>query len=161
MDEQFEKELNQLKEEFYKRKEAVSGIRGLVTETMDRDFPTNFWELSPKELDGEMGTRLSFMNADIDPRPDKQAITSHRKILGKLIVPFKKIIMKFLDKYTNTLLEKQWRMNDQQVAFHLATFVRLRHNEDMVNALQEKMKFLEEEMELFSERLDGLENEKK
>lgn len=160
MDERIIKEINRLKEEIYQQKEKVSDIKELVTEEIDRDFPVDFWELSERELDSEMANRLSFLNDDIDTRPDPQSITSHRRILGKPIVFFKRLVMKIVGFYTNTILEKQRSFNEQLVAFHLASFIRFRHNERKIKEILEKLKALEEDQELLLEQLAQLKNGK-
>ncbi len=160
MDERIIKEINRLKEEIYRQKEKVSDIKELVTGEIDRDFPVDFWELSERELDNEMGNRLSFLNDDIDTRPDAQSITSHRRILGKPIVLIKRLVMKIAGFYTNTILEKQRSFNEQLVAFHLASFIRFRHNERKIKEILEKIKTLEEDQELILEQLAQLKNGK-
>lgn len=160
MDERIINEINRLKKEIYQQKEKVSDIKELVIEEIDRDFPINFWELSERELDNEMGNRLSFMNDDIDTRPDAQSITSHRRILGKPIVLIKRLVMKIAGFYTNTILEKQRSFNEQLVAFHLASFIRFRHNERKIKEILEKLKTLEEDQELILEQLTQLKNGK-
>ncbi len=160
MDERIIKEINRLKEEIYQQKEKVSDIKELITGEIDRDFPIDFWELSERELDNEMGNRLSFLNDDIDTRPDAQSITSHRRILGKPIVLIKRLVMKIAGFYTNTILEKQRSFNEQLVAFHLASFIRFRHNERKIKEILEKLKALEEDQEMMLEELAQLKNGK-
>jgi hypothetical protein len=160
MDEQIVNEINRLKEEIYNRKEKVSEIGQLVKREIDRDFPINLWELSERELDNEMGTRLSILNDDIDIRPDPRALTSHRRILGKPLVFIKRLFMKVVGFYTDTLLEKQWHFNERLVAFHLASFIRFRSNEQKIKALEEKLKTFEEEYEMMLEQLEKLKNER-
>jgi hypothetical protein len=160
MDERIIKEINRLKEEIFQQKDKVSDIKELVKEEIDRDFPVDFWELSERELDNEMGNRLSFLNSDIDTRPDAQSITSHRRILGKPIVLIKRLVMKIAGFYTNTILEKQRSFNEQLVAFHLASFIRFRHNERKIKEILEKLKALEEDQELILEQLAQLKNGK-
>ncbi len=154
MDEAIIKEINRLKDDLYRQKEKITDITELVKTEIDRDFKVDLWELSEKELDNEMGDRLSFLNDDIDPRPDAKSITSHRRILGKPIVLFKRIIMKLASAYTNSLLEKQRRFNEQLVAFHLASFIRFRHNEKRIKAMEEKIKTLEEDQEILLEQIN-------
>jgi len=154
MDETIIKEINRLKDDLYRQKEKITDIKELVKSEIDRDFDVDLWELSEKELDNEMGDRLSFLNDDIDPRPDAKSITSHRRILGKPIVLFKRIIMKLASAYTNSLLEKQRRFNEQLVAFHLASFIRFRHNEKKIKAIEEKIKTLEEDQEILLEQIN-------
>ena len=156
MDEKIAKEISRLKEEIFKQKQKISDIKELVKKEIDRDFNIDLWELSERELDHEMGNRLSFLNDDIDPRPDIESITSHRKILGKPIVFIKRIIMKIANVYTNTILEKQRQFNEQLVAFHLASFIRFRHNETKIKGMDEKLKTLEEDQEMLLEQLEKL-----
>jgi hypothetical protein len=154
MDEAIIKEINRLKDDICRQKETITDIKELVKSEIDRDFKVDLWELSEKELDNEMGDRLSFLNDDIDPRPDAKSITSHRKILGRPIILFKRIIMKLASAYTNSLLEKQRRYNEQLVAFHLASFIRFRHNEKKIKAIEEKIKNLEEDQEVLLEQIN-------
>jgi hypothetical protein len=160
MDEHIVNEINRLKEEIHKQKEAVATVAGLVKGEIDRPFHTDLWELSERELDHEMGSRLSFMNDDIDTKPDSGSIVSHRRLLGKPVVLFKRLMMKMFRPYTNLLLEKQRHFNEQAVAFHLASFIRFRHNETRIKAIEEKLKEIEEEQELLKDRLTTLADKK-
>jgi hypothetical protein len=153
------REIERLKEQLFKQKETISSIKELVKSEIDRDFPVDLWELSARELDNEMGTRLSFLNDDIDTKPDPYSITSHRRLIGKPIVLIKRAIMKITRFYTNSLLEKQKHFNEQVVAFHLASFIRFRQNEERIKGIEEKLKTLEEDGELMLEQLDTLKNE--
>jgi hypothetical protein len=156
IDKNLEKEIKFLKEEIFSQKEKLIDIKQLVKKEIDRDFSTDLWELSERELDNEMGSRLSFLNDDIDVRPDPGSITSHRKILGRFIVFFKKILMKMSNMYTHTILEKQKRFNEQLVAFHLASFIRFRHNEECIKEIEAKLKTLEEDQDILLEHLNAL-----
>lgn len=147
-------EISRLKEELSRQKEKITDIKELVKQDIDRDFSINLWELSEKELDSEMGNRLSFLNDDIDTRPDPGIIASHRRILGKPVVLIKRLFMKLTGFYTNTLLEKQRRFNEQVVAFQLASFIRSRHNEKRIKEIEGKIKTIEEDQEMLQEQLD-------
>ena len=160
MDEQQIKEIDRLEEELHRQKESISDLKELVKHEIDRDFPVDLWALSERELDNEMGNRLSFLNDDIDTRPDAGTITSHRRFIGKFIVRFKRLVMKLTGFYSNTLLEKQRTFNDQLVAFHLASFIRFRHIEERIKAMEEKFNTLAEDQEVLTERLDQLKNGK-
>jgi hypothetical protein len=159
MDEHVRKEIHRLKEELCKQKEALDEINRLVNEKIDRDFPIDLWELSERELDNEMGGRLPFLDDDIDIKPDVTAVTSHRRIIGKPVAFFKRLFLKTFSFYTDTLLEKQVRFNDQSVAFHLACFIRFRQNERRLKEIEERVKTIEEDGELMLEQLDKLKND--
>ncbi len=148
MSETLEREIRRLKEEMSRKREAIQDIGRLINREIDRDFHIDLWELSDRELDQEMGDRLSRLNDDIDTRPSAEAITSHRQVVGKFIVRAKRLLMKLFNPYTNTLLEKQRRFNDRLVAFHLATFIRLHRGENALQAVKEKLEEIEESQEV-------------
>lgn len=160
MDEQIKDKIKQLIDEIGKQKDSVSNLKELLNKEIDKDFPINLWELSNRELDSEMGSRLSFLNDDIDTRPTTQSITSHRGLIGKPIVFVKRLFLKLAGFYTNTLFEKQLRFNEQLVAFHLASFIRFRNNEKQIEILMDKIKKLEEEQQIVLEQFIQLEKEK-
>lgn len=158
MNDPFNSKIQQLKEEIYKEIESVHEIRQLVNREIDRDFPIDLWELSDRELDQEMGDRLSQMNDSIDTRPTADAITSHRRVVGKFIVKAKRLVMKLINPYTNTLLEKQRIFNDKLVAFHLATFIRLRRCERKLKDIEEKLTEIEENQQIHAEKLQEIQD---
>ena len=82
MEETIVKEIQRLKKEMYKRKEEISDIKKLVNKEIDQEFYSNLSELSEKELETYIEECLSSINRNIDPKPEKKSITSHRKILG-------------------------------------------------------------------------------
>ncbi len=149
-----EEELRRLTEQIQKQKESVQSIHGLIRETIDHHYPVDLWALSPRELDNEMGDRLSFMNDDIDTRPDPAVVSSHRKIIGRPIVFIKRMFMKLTRFYSNALLQKQRHFNEQVVAFHLASFIRARQIEKRLLNIEEKLKQLHEEQELLAEKIE-------
>jgi len=128
-DDEARNEIAALKERFRAAKEAADSLEGLVGGPVRHHYPIDLWALSDNELDNEMGKRLGFLNEDIDCRPNA-AITSHRRVIGPLIVWFKKLLLKVLSPYTNSLFLRQNRFNEQLVAFHLASFIRFRRLEE-------------------------------
>ncbi len=146
MDEQIKAEIARLKEYYQSRKTAAGSLEELAGEPIQHHFPLNLWELSDSELDGEMGKRLSFLNDDIDCRPTPD-ITSHRRFIGPVVVLCKKILFKILRPYTNTLFVRQNRFNEQLVAFHLASFIRLRRLEEKARSLERQAQEIQEQVE--------------
>ncbi len=128
-DDEARNEIAALKERFRAAKEAAASLEGLVGGPVRHHYPVDLWALSDNELDNEMGKRLGFLNEDIDCRPTA-AITSHRRVIGPLIVLCKKLLLKVLSPYTNSLFLRQNRFNEQLVAFHLASFIRFRRLEE-------------------------------
>jgi hypothetical protein len=143
MDEQIKAELARLKEYYQKRKTAADSLETLTNKKIEHHFPVNLWELADSELDGEMGKRLSFLNEDIDCRPD-MTITSHRRFIGPLIVHAKKIIAKIFAPDTAKLFLRQNLFNEQLVAFHLASFIRFRRLEEKALRLEKQVAEMKE-----------------
>jgi hypothetical protein len=159
MEGKLREEIKNLKQELLAKKENISDIGQLLNigSDIDRNFHTDLWELSERELDVEMGDRLSVLNGDIDIRPDIHSITSHRNLLGKPIVLIKRFLMKVANLYTNLILEKQRIFNSRLVAFHLASFIRFRKNEEKLDTIMEKLKELEENQEFLLDKLNKIE----
>jgi len=147
MDEQTVKELDRLKEELAQKRERIQQVERLVKDAIDRDFAIDLWQLSPRELDAEMGDRLTALNDSIDPRPTRDSITSHRRFLGKPIVLAKRLMMRLMQPAIDTILEKQRLFNERAVAFHLATFIRLRQNEQTIKEIEDSISELDSRLQ--------------
>jgi len=137
MDESIKQEIAKLKEIYRAGKEGAASLEELAGGPVTHHHPVDLWALSDSELDGEMGKRLGFLNEDIDCHPPRE-ITSHRRWIGPFIVRFKKLFFRILRPYTDHLLARQIRFNEQLVAFHLASFIRLRRLEERVQALEKQ-----------------------
>jgi hypothetical protein len=137
MEEQIKDEVARLKEDFHKLKDSASSLEELAGQPLRHHYPVDLWSLSDSELDGEMGKRLGFLNEDIDCRPSAE-ITSHRRFIGPVVVWFKKVLLKVLRPYTNSLFLRQNRFNEQLVAFHLASFIRFRRLEERLMRLEQE-----------------------
>lgn len=137
MDEQIKAEVAKLKEYYQARRSSLGSLEELAGQPVRHHFAVDLWQLSDSELDGEMGKRLGFLNDDIDCRP-APAITSHRRLIGPLVVFCKKIVFTLLRPYTNTLFDRQNRFNGQLVAFHLASFIRFRRLEERTRRLEQQ-----------------------
>jgi hypothetical protein len=152
MEESIKKEVAKLKEIYRAGKDAATSLEELAGGPVTHHYPVDLWSLSDSELDGEMGKRLGFLNEDIDCHPSAE-ITSHRRWTGPFIVRFKKLFFRMLRPYTDHLLARQVRFNEQLVAFHLASFIRFRR-------LEERVKDLEKDASEARERLDEIAAEK-
>jgi prefoldin subunit 5 len=153
---QLTNEIQRLKAEIEEQRERISSIKELVNEEIHRDFHLNLEDLSGKELDSEMGVHLARLDEDSDPRPDPQALTSHRQVIGKAIVFLKRLMLKIASVYTNTLLEKQNRFNHCSAALHHSFFIRFRHMEKRIRRIEEKLGDLEEHEVLIADKLEGV-----
>jgi len=143
--------ISQIKEEISIQKAETKSLQELVKKGIDRDFSTNLWDLSDKELDFDMATYLSFLNDDIDTRPDPADISSHRRLFAGIIVRFKRFLLKISSIYSNALLDKQRKFNDQSVHFKLSSFIRFRHLENRLGSIEESLKEIQENLEILSE----------
>lgn len=132
---QIKQEIDSLKKELSNRREKIEKIETMVNKQIDYDFEINLWELSEKELDQEMGNRLTLLNEDADCiRLEK--ITSHRKVLGPVIVVFKKIARRILLPFMTPFFERQKRFNVGMVNYLLASFIRFRSVEQRLKRLE-------------------------
>ena len=128
---------------------SAANVADLAGGPIDRHHPLDLWEFSDRELDAWMGDQLTLLNESIDPRPVPSEITSHRRFLGPVIVRVKRLIMKLLNLYTHSILERQHRFNTESVALQLAAFIRIRR---IQSGLDEILRQLAERRELESLR---------
>ena len=156
---QIANEIQRLKAEIAKQRERIGSVKELVNEEIDRDLHLNLEDLSEKELDAEMGMSLARLDDDSDPRPDPQALTSHRKAIGKAIVFLKRFMFKIASVYTNTLLEKQNRFNHRSAALHHSFFIRFRQMEKKIRRIEEKLGDLEEHEVLLADKVEDMQKE--
>lgn len=159
--EQIKRRIGFLKKELLDQKEKIEKIEKLTKKQIDCNFEVNLWELSEKELDQEMGNRLSMLNEDIDcARLEK--ITSHRKGVGILIVVFKNIARKILLPFLTPVFEKQKRFNEEMVACHLASFIRFKSIERRLRELEKDIAETNEKQETIRDGIESsLERQKK
>ena len=144
-----------LKEELIRQKEQVQEIKDLIKKEIEAHYESDLWELSPKELDQEMGKLLSFLNQDIDCL-SLQKITSHRKITGSFIVLAKKIITKISRPIFGAYLERQRRFNQSAVRFQLASFIRLRRMEQKLEGIEKIVTEIEEQQDTLLDAIRSL-----
>ena len=159
--EQLKKRIDSWKKELQSQKENIKKIEKLINKQIDYDFEVNLWELSEKELDQEMGNRLSMLDEDINFL-QLGKITSHRKVLGPLIVGFKKMARKILLPHLKPFFERQIKFNEGVVSFLLASFIRFRSIEQRLKELEKDTVESEEEQETkWGGRESSLERQKK
>ncbi|MBN1195986.1 MAG: hypothetical protein JXA62_01115 [Candidatus Aminicenantes bacterium] len=118
---------------------SAAGVADLAGEIIDRYYPVDLWEMSDRELSAWMGDQLSILNDAIDPRPVPSEITSHRRLLGPIIVRGKRLIMKVLNLYTHSILERQRRFNTDCVALQLASYIRLRRVQSSLDQITRQL----------------------
>ncbi|MDY0298053.1 MAG: hypothetical protein RB296_12120 [Acidobacteriota bacterium] len=133
---------------------SAAGMTELAGETVDKQYPLDLWEMSDRELDAWMGDQLTILNDVIDPRPIASEITSHRRFLGPIIVKVKRLIMKALNLYTHSILERQRRFNGESVALQLAGFIRIRRIQARLDEITRQLAE-QREMEALREVRDG------
>jgi hypothetical protein len=117
--------LRELKEFYGAEREKLAAVDKLISEPLDREIVTDFWNLSAAEIEREMFIRLDLLDQDADCLPGGP-ISSHRSLLGKPIVFCKKLIRRLAGPYSSMLLQKQNRLNRELVTFQLLAFLKLR-----------------------------------
>jgi hypothetical protein len=132
------KTLQELREHYAAEKIKLHDVDKLAGEAVDREIVTDFWKLSGTEIEGEMFRRLSVLDLDADCLPGGP-IASHRRLIGKPIVLFKKLIRRLAAPYSAMLLEKQNRLNRELVTFQLLSFLKFRHLDRRLRNMEEKL----------------------
>jgi hypothetical protein len=147
--------LDYLKEELNLQKEQAQEIRDLIKKEIETHYENDLWELSPKELDQEMGKLLTFLNEDIDCTATPE-ITSQRKFAGGFIVFLKKLIKAIIRPVFELYLGRQRRFNESAVRFQLASFIRLRRMEEKLDGIEKIAKEISEQQEALMDAIGNL-----
>ncbi len=154
-----------LKEKLLRKKQEIEDIeklinKKLIDEKTEDNSRVNFLELSEDELINEMVSRLFSLgeNTDCTPRGE---IRSHRKIIGVLIVLLKKIVRKITSPYTNLLLERQKKFNEELATYQLASFIRFKFIDDRLKMLERQLIELKEKQESIIEAIQSLSEKNK
>ena len=151
-----EKELQQLKEDLHKKKEAIDEIPKLIKRRIDRAFSTNIWELSEKELDRYVGECITVLSQNADTKPDAGSIASHRKIIGPAIVLMKRIFMIIGKIYSNLVLAKQIEFNRKVVELSQAFLIQINNNKKSNEKIDERIRSCEEILAIVKIKVDEL-----
>jgi hypothetical protein len=148
--------LLQLKEDLLAQRNQLKDLKGLLKAEIDRDFSVNLWELSEKELDIDMGDKLSLLNDSINPRRDLAEIKSGKKIIGKPITKLKGFIIRVVKHYLDPVYDNHVKFNEKLVNFHLASYIRFRQNEKNIKKIEDKINQISEDLEVIMDDLAGL-----
>jgi hypothetical protein len=141
--EDIKRTLQELKAFYATERAKLHDIDKLVMEPVDREIVIDFWKLSGAEIEREMWNRMSILDADADCLPGGP-IHSHRPLLGKPVVFFKRMIRRLTAPYSSMLLQKQNRLNRELVTFQLLSFLMFRQLDQRLRKIEEKLADLPE-----------------
>ncbi len=147
--------LAHMREELICQKEQVKEIKDLIKTEIETHYESDLWELSPKELNQEMGKLLSFLNQDIDCL-SLQKITSHRKLIGGCIVFIKKTVKRIIRPVLELYFGRQRRFNESAVRFQLASYIRFRRMEQKLEGIEKIVTEIEEQQDTLLDAIRSL-----
>jgi hypothetical protein len=114
--------IQKLKLKLSEEKKTIDTIDTLIHQRIDRDV--DLWEYNDSELDKEIWNRF-FLLKEYSDCLSKEKIVSQRKKIGWIIVLIKKIFRKITAPYSQLLLDRQKRFNQELTIFLLASILRL------------------------------------
>jgi hypothetical protein len=146
MDETIGQEVKRLKEDLLRRKEEVDDLRKLVNKEIDREFEPDVWDLTEREIEPFIEKTLAAIKESLVLKPEPQSLTSHRRILGRPVLYFKRIFMNWADLYTKTILDKQNRTNRHFFDLLKVLVLRSRWSREKLKELEERLGKCEESL---------------
>ena len=152
MDEESKKDIQEIKKEILQEKENIFDIKQLIHKEIDREFRPSIWDLSEKELEIFVAENLSHLVQNFDTRPDMKSITSHRKVVGKIIVGIKRFLFKTGTAYSNVLLAKQVQFNQTVVELLQGVFLRQAELEKKISKLEKRVRDCEENIVIANDK---------
>ncbi len=156
MDSTVKEEIRRLKKDLSKRKEEIRDIRELVQKEIDREYDLDPEGLSERELETYIRESLLVLKKSTDTAPDPKTLRSHRRILGRPILFFKRAYMKMIRFYTGLLVAKQTRFNELSSSLLQALVIRSRREREKQKEIEEKISRCEEHLVLLMARLRDL-----
>jgi glycosyltransferase involved in cell wall biosynthesis len=137
--EKLTQEIHRLKEELDRKKEEIRDLRIWVGKEIDREFSPPAEEFSDKKLEALIRECLSDVSGQEEAKLDLQAITSHRKIVGKPVSYIKRAFLETTFAGLNGFLDRQIQFNRRIAAFSQALLLRLNHNQERIERIEEKI----------------------
>ncbi len=145
--------MKKIKNELYQTKERIRDIKKLVNEEIDRNLSSDVWDFSERELDTQLSEFLSFLDKPVDPLPDKTAIASHRKIIGKPIVWAKRILMRISRAYLTFIFDKQKEINQKYKDLFRTLILFQRILRKKINLIEKRVSDCEIELVIISKKI--------
>ena len=139
MNETIDQEVKRLKEDLLRRKEEVGDLRSLVAREIDREFESDAMDLTEREIEPFLEKTMAAVREDFALKPEPQTLTSHRRILGRPVLYFKRIFMNWSDLYTKRILDKQNRTNRNFFDLFKVLVLRSRWSREKLKELDERL----------------------
>lgn len=111
MNETIDQEVKRLKEDLLRRKEEVGDLRRLIGREIDREFEPDAMDLTEREIELFIEKTVAAVREDLALQPEPLTLISHRRILGRPVLYFKRLFMNWSDLYTKRILDRQKRTN--------------------------------------------------
>jgi BMFP domain-containing protein YqiC len=156
MDETAEKEIRRLKSDLLKKKGEVEDIRALVNREIDREFQTEALDLVERELEPFIEKSLTDIKENLALKAEPDMLRSHRRILGRPVLFFKKTFMSWVDLYTRMILDKQNQYNRSSFDLLKVVLLRSRWSREKLKDLEERLAECEESLVVMINKVDDL-----
>mgnify|MGYP001047574139 FL=1 len=156
MEKTLAQEIQRLKEELDRKRKEIEDIKELAGKEIDGSFPINLEEFSERELESYIAESIASIKEEINSRPAKEPITSHRKLIGRPIVALKKFLLQSLADYNDLFLDKQIQFNRRSVDLYQALLLRTKHNKERMKQIQEQISACEESLVVLKAKLEDL-----
>lgn len=149
---EIKKEMQKLKTKLSAEKDKIEDIATLIQKKIEREV--GLWEYDFEELEKEMWKRFTTLEENSDCASEEELFQS-KKILGTLFrrlrkwyrtlsSPFSRSI---IDKKKQFNLDKQNRVNQENIPLHLAVILSLQKIKDRLNTLEDNIQKLQEDQE--------------
>jgi regulator of replication initiation timing len=156
MEKTMAQEIQRLKEELDRKRKEIEDIKELANTEIDRSFPLDLEEFSERELETYIAESIASIKEEIDTRPAKKPITSHRKVIGRPIVSLKRFLLQSLADYNDLFLDQQIRFNRHSIDLYQAVLLRTKHNKERMKQIQEQISACEESLVVLKAKLEDL-----
>jgi hypothetical protein len=130
---EIEKQIQKIKIALAEERESIQDFETLIGERIKGEL----WGLSEKALEKAAWDSFFFLERNKDCL-EEERIISPRRLVGRMIVLFKKAWRALFRPYSKIILQRQNRFNRELIQIHLANLLRIEKMKERIDAFEAK-----------------------
>jgi BMFP domain-containing protein YqiC len=156
MNKTVERDIRKLKSDLMKKKEEIDDIRALINREVDREFQPEALDLAERELEPFIEKTLAEVKESLALKAEPETLKSHRRILGRPVLFFKRIFMNWVHVYARMILDRQNRYNRSSFDLLKVVLLRSRWSKEKLKDLEARLAECEETLAVMINRVEDI-----
>ena len=139
---EIEKQIQRIKTALAEKRASIQDFETLIGEKVEGEL----WGFSEKALEKAVWDSFFYLERNKDCL-EEEPLTSHRRLVGRVIVLFKKTWRTLFRPYSKMILKRQNRFNRELIQLLLASLLRIEKIKERLDALEAKAEILREKQD--------------